>query len=62
VQSRNNTRGGAELLEQLSRDGGLTLYRRYRFKGSPSGNISAQDRDANFVREKELRKVRNAMK
>jgi hypothetical protein len=55
-------RAGAELVEQFSLEGGLTMYRRYRFKGSPSGNISAQDRNAKIVSEKEAREVRNAMK
>jgi hypothetical protein len=56
------SRPGAELVDRFSLDGGLTLYRRYRFAGGPSGKISPRAWHAKVVWEREARKARKAMK
>jgi hypothetical protein len=56
------SRPGAELVERFSLNGGLKLYRRYRFTGGPSAKISPRAWHAKVVWEREARKARKAMK
>jgi hypothetical protein len=55
------SRPGAELVERISLDGGLTLYRRYPFASSRSGKVRPLAWHAKVVWEKEERKARKAL-